>query len=525
MSDLARGALLAGRFVIEGEPLAEGGTGTVWPAWDEVASRPVAVKVLHGHLLRDPVALGRLQAEAGAACRLQHPNLLVVHGLWSHEGRWLLAEERLDGPALSAAGVAPLSTGSTVAIGLQLLQALLALHDAGFVHGDLRPGHVVLADRGAVLLGFGQVVAGSSARPGQTAPEVAQGGPPRTPADLYGLGVTLHYALTGRLPFEGNSPWQVLGQQRSRRLEHPPGPCGLATFLVDLLHPDADRRPSLQVARHVLRRLQEEPDRPVRWRASVAPVRFGGAWAVHGTDPETGAPALVTAGMPRGRARRLVARLRAQGWDVRADPEGLTGPGLLAIVAGAAVAGTVVPVVGLPVGAWLVARGLSARTRPALSAALPPVRAPVPPRVLPAGREHALGAGILLLAAAGLLAIKPALALIPGVLFAWLVVATWRQRRRDAAADVLRSRIAGAFAEVRHGLEARDLPLDDGLAILGEAEVLEAGWRAGRVPADVALSGAEALVERAAAGALRPEPSVEGVREALRRTRLDVPTS
>src|SRR5690606_33106556 len=124
-------------------------------------------------------------------------------------------------------------------------------------------------------------------------------------------------------------------------------------LIIELLHPYPDRRPAdLRLVRHVLRRLQDDPDMVVQWRPKLAPVRLGGAWAVHGTDPATGGPALVAARLSRRRALALAKRLRARGWEVRADPEGLGGADLFAILAVGAILGVVLPVVGFFFGAW-----------------------------------------------------------------------------------------------------------------------------------------------------------------------------
>jgi len=523
MSGFRPGQVVAGRFAIEGPAVAEGLVGAIWPAHDEIADRPVALKVVHAHLTGDPAAVARFQSEAGAASRLRHPHLLVVHGLWSHEGRWVLAEERLDGRGLEAGGVTPLATGSTVAIGLQLAEALRALHGAGHVHGDVRPGHVFLADRGAVLLGFGQAGGRPTARPGQTAPEVAAGGAPGVAADLYGLGVTLHFALTGRAPFRGESPWAVLGAQAKAPPDLPPGPAGLAALLVDLMHPDPDRRPpSVAMVRWALRRLQEDPHTVVRWRRRIAPVGLGRVWVVHGTDPDTGGPAVVHTGLSRRQAHAVTERLVAQGWAVRADRTSLTGRDLAWIAAGGVAAGVIVPVVGAPFGVLGAAWWRSRDVRPNLARALPRVVAPVPPRVVSSGTEYALVAGILLLLGAVLLAIEPMAALVPAALFAGLVVMFLTWRRRDTAADVLRSRLRGAFAEVRMALERRVLPLDDLLALQGEVEGIEGAWRAGKVGDSEALVRAEALLVRVGDRPPRPEASGEGVRTALARARSEL---
>ncbi len=525
MSELGPGVLVADRFVIDGPALAEGATGTLWPAWDEIGDRGVALKVVHAHLLDEPAALARLQSEAGAASRMRHAHLLVVHGLWTHAGRWVLVEERLHGPALDAGGVAPLSTGSTIAVGLQIVAGLRALHEAGLVHGDVRPGHVLLADRGAVLLGMGQAaVAGARAtRPGQTAPEVAAGGPPGVAADLYGLGVSLHYALTGRLPFPDASPWELLGRQRRGPPERPPGPAGLAALIIDLLHPMPDRRPpDVRLVAHALRQLQEDPDTPVRWRPTFAPVRLGGAWAVHGTDPDTGGPALVAARLSKRRALALSRRLRAQGWEVRADPEGLSGEDLLAILLVGLVLGVVLPVIGFFFGAWAIARGRSTRARPGLSRSLPPVRARVPPRVVASGTEHALVAGALLLVSAVLLALEPLAALVPVVLLVALIVGTWRQRRRDAAADLLRARVEGALDEARLALEEHAMPLDASLSMLGELEAAEMAWRAGRTTPDAVLHTTESVRVRTSALPAVTPGAAPDLRDAMDRVRAEL---
>ncbi|MBT3223692.1 MAG: serine/threonine protein kinase, partial [Proteobacteria bacterium] len=189
---------LANRFLLDGPLLGEGETGRVLAGVDLESQSAVAIKLLHPHVVEDEDAYRRLQSEAGTAARLSHRNVMRVHGLWSDDGEWFLVSERVDGAPLESIE-GSLAPEAVVALGCQLTEALVETHRLGLVHGDVRPAKVLLASRGAVLFGFG--LAGSGARtigcPGQTAPEVQRGAPPGVPADLYGVGVVLHRALTG----------------------------------------------------------------------------------------------------------------------------------------------------------------------------------------------------------------------------------------------------------------------------------------------------------------------------------------
>src|SRR5690606_31121364 len=161
-------------------------------------------------------------------------------------------------------------------------------------------------------------------RPGQTAPEVQAGAPPGRPADLYGLGVVLYRALTGELPFRADTPFAASAAQE-RGSATPEGPAGVAQLVGELLHPDPLRRPSDAAAvLGALRALRRDPARRARpARRWVAPIRPSRAWVVHGVDPSTGGRAFVRGQLGHGQARRLVDRLRDEGWEVRAAREAL----------------------------------------------------------------------------------------------------------------------------------------------------------------------------------------------------------
>lgn len=499
------GELRVGRFRIVGEPLGEGASTRAVPAVDEQTGREVVLRPLHDHLLDDPAAMARIRALAGAAGRFAHPHAAMVRGLWSEEGRPILVVDRVDGIPLDRVE-GPLVPEAVVALGVQVCEALVAAHAAGVVHGDLRPGHVLVGPPGAVVCDFG---AGPDAvppvRPGQTAPEVQAGAPPGRAADLYGLGVVLYRALTGELPFRADTPFAALAAQEKGPAT-PTGPAGLAQLVRELLHPDPLRRPTDAAAvLGALRALRRDPARRARpARRWVAPIRPSRAWVVHGIDPATGGRAFVRGQLGPGQAARLVRRLREEGWDVRATREALAWRDLAWVALFAAVFALAVPVVGAVLGAAL---GLIWRTRhvePRIREVLPPVRAPLPPEG-PDGREAPVAAGVCLLLMAAALGFEPWLALLPAVALAVLIV---RSLRQPPATErlALRARVAALLGDVRRGLEHGIGDLDRALALQGELEAIELAWRAGELADDVALQRAEGLERRLAADASGRDP-------------------
>lgn len=498
------GEILSSRFVLGDAPLGAGATGVVWPAWDRDAARDVAVKVLHPHLVDDPRALAHLRAEAGAASRLHHAHILRVYGLWSHGEHPLLVTELVRG-AVPLEATGRIEPRAAVELTLQVARALRAAHSADLVHGDVRPGNVLVSGQGARLFDFGLaawVGAEVVGRPGQTAPEVLDGERPGPLADVYGLGLVLHAALTGEAPWDGPTPWAILGAQRSEPPRLPDGlPRGLVGLVRAALHPEpTERPPSVTAFLRDLTRLKRKPRRRYRVsRSPIAPFRPRSAWMVHGTDPLSGRPALVRASLTRRRARRLHDHLTSSGWDVQLSREALDSRDLLLAGAVGLVGAVVVPVVGSAlffVVAWLRSRGVRVRLR----RDLPVARAPVPPRELPGGREEALVGGILLLLTAALLALYPLAAIVPGVLALGLVVLTLTRRRHglhDQAAD---ARLRGLMTETRQRIDASGLPLDRRLGLEGEVGSLERDWTSGALERDAVLLRLESLRDGLGAG-------------------------
>jgi hypothetical protein len=229
---MMRGTRLHGRFELV-EPLGAGGVATVWRARDLEAGRDVALKVLHPHLRGERIVCERFRREVGIARSLDHPNVVRAHALYEDEGAISFSMELLEGRTLKEELLArgPLPLAEVRRIAHACLEALGAAHAAGIVHRDFKPQNVLLGRAGEVKLldfGFARVAnaAGLTTRslvlctPDYAAPELVQGHPVDGRADLYALGVTLYEVLTGRLPYRGSTPFELLRQH----LEAPPPP-------------------------------------------------------------------------------------------------------------------------------------------------------------------------------------------------------------------------------------------------------------------------------------------------------------
>ncbi|WP_406453825.1 serine/threonine protein kinase [Streptomyces sp. NBC_00876] len=254
------GLLLAGRYRL-GEVLGRGGMGKVWRAHDEVLHRTVAVKELTAGLYvaeADRVVLhARTQKEARAAARITHPGVVTVHDVIEYDHRPWIVMQYVDGPSLAdqAKESGEIEPREAARIGLHVLGALRAAHSAGVLHRDVKPGNVLLARDGRVLLtDFGiAAIEGDSTitRTGELvgsidylAPERVRGGDPGPASDLWSLGATLYTAVEGRSPFRRTSP---ISTMQAVVTEEPPAPVlagVLAPVITALLRKEPEDRPS-----------------------------------------------------------------------------------------------------------------------------------------------------------------------------------------------------------------------------------------------------------------------------------------
>lgn len=235
--------------------------GKVWRAHDEVLHRTVAVKELTAGLYvaeADRVVLhARTQKEARAAARITHPGVVTVHDVIEYDHRPWIVMQYVDGPSLADRIKESGETEPREAarIGLHVLGALRAAHSAGVLHRDVKPGNVLLARDGRVLLtDFGiAAIEGDSTitRTGELvgsidylAPERVRGGDPGPASDLWSLGATLYTAVEGSSPFRRTSP---ISTMQAVVTEEPPAPTragALGHVITALLRKEPEDRPS-----------------------------------------------------------------------------------------------------------------------------------------------------------------------------------------------------------------------------------------------------------------------------------------
>ena len=223
------GTVLSGRYRLN-QRIAAGGMGEVWSSTDVLLQRQVAVKALLPALVSDSEFITRFRTEARIMAALRHPGIVQVHDYGENtlvnDGHLdFLVMEFIEGESLSkrikAAG--KLGVADTLSILTQAAEALHIAHGAGIVHRDVKPSNLLIRPDGAVvLIDFGVArsagvtsVTNSSAilgSPQYMAPEQATGGPISPATDIYALGAVAYCCLTGRPPFTGDNPIQVIAQ-------------------------------------------------------------------------------------------------------------------------------------------------------------------------------------------------------------------------------------------------------------------------------------------------------------------------
>jgi serine/threonine-protein kinase len=284
--------------------IGSGGMGEVYLATDVTAGRKAALKLLPVRFTGDANRLKRFQQEAHAVVALNHPNVLTVYEIGEDHSTHYIASELIEGETLRqrlARGRMELSEAVDVAI--QVASALAAAHEAGIVHRDINPGNIMLRPDGYVkVLDFGIAKLAEQEAPATMpkdealllvetnlgsilgtvpymSPEQACGAPVNKVTDIWSLGVVLYEMVTGRTPYIGDTPREVMISIREN--EPPPftshngqTPPELQQIITKALRKDqSERYQSASEMLQVLKNLRRKLDSKVELeRTTTAPL-------------------------------------------------------------------------------------------------------------------------------------------------------------------------------------------------------------------------------------------------------------
>src|SRR5215472_17516635 len=228
--------VLGDRYEMQ-EPIGRGGMATIYRAVDLRMGRVVAAKILREVYSTDPKFVTRFQREARAASALAHPNIVQVFDYGQSGENYYIVMEFVDGSDLRRylKKTGPLSNERVVEIAHDVALGLGAAHRLGIVHRDVKPQNIMLNDQGLVKLtdfGIASMYKDAEAErlttTGMTlgtvqyyAPEQAQGEIVSPAADVYALGIVMYEMLTGRTPFDGDTPVTV-AMRHIQDLPEPP---------------------------------------------------------------------------------------------------------------------------------------------------------------------------------------------------------------------------------------------------------------------------------------------------------------
>jgi eukaryotic-like serine/threonine-protein kinase len=251
--------VLSGRYEL-GRVLGRGGMAEVREARDVVLGRRVAVKVLHPALAEDPTVIERFRREATTLAALNHPDLVGIYDAGSDGDARYLVMEYLEGRTLADVirDDGPLDPTTALSVGAHAASALEAVHRAGLVHRDVKPANIMITPGGGVkLMDLGiaraadttaltaaSMVVGTAA---YFSPEQAQGRAADARSDIYSLGCVIYEMVTGRRPFQADSPVAMALQHVNAEPDAPSAlvdglPDGFDAVLARALAKDPARR-------------------------------------------------------------------------------------------------------------------------------------------------------------------------------------------------------------------------------------------------------------------------------------------
>jgi len=234
--------------------LGEGGMSYVYKANDKQLKRTVAIKTLKPNYVQQEKFVERFKREAQTAANLNHPNIVQIFD-WGIGDEPFFVMEYIEGNTLTSiiAKRRTISLNDVLFIGAQVSSGLQAAHSKGLVHRDIKPGNIMITPEGKVkVTDFGIVslqneesditktgsILGTAS---YISPEQAQGKPVSKESDLYSLGTVLYELITGRAPFEGDTPIATATKHITDKPEklsifRPDIPKGIENAVLKLLH-------------------------------------------------------------------------------------------------------------------------------------------------------------------------------------------------------------------------------------------------------------------------------------------------
>ncbi|MFE9239040.1 protein kinase [Streptomyces sp. NPDC007007] len=298
----AGGAVAGGRYQLR-DLLGEGGMASVYLAYDSALDRQVAIKTLHTELGREQSFRERFRREAQAVAKLQHTNIVSVFDTGEDElGGALMpyiVMEYVEGQPLGSVLAADIRqhgampADKALKVTADVLAALETSHEMGLVHRDIKPGNVMMTKRGVVkVMDFGIARAMQSGvtsmtqtgmvvgTPQYLSPEQALGRGVDARSDLYSVGIMLFQLLTGRLPFDADSPLAIA---YAHVQEEPVAPSGINRSVT----------PAMDAL--VARALKKNPNERF---PDAAAMRDEIARVLNASAGQTGAPMIVSGGGP-----------------------------------------------------------------------------------------------------------------------------------------------------------------------------------------------------------------------------------
>jgi len=215
------GKVIGNRYEIL-EKIGEGGMATVYKARCNILKRYVAVKVLREEFITDEEFIKRFNTEAQSAASLTHPNIVSIYDVGHEENIYYIVMELVQGKTLKEIitqdGVLPWKWSVNIAI--QIASALETAHKNNIVHRDIKPHNIIITEDGIAKVtdfGIAKAVSNSTITAFGTtigsvhyfSPEHARGGYTDAKSDIYSLGVVMYEMLTGRVPFDADTPVSI----------------------------------------------------------------------------------------------------------------------------------------------------------------------------------------------------------------------------------------------------------------------------------------------------------------------------